>query len=118
MAELRFETRVVHAGAEPDELTGAVVPGIHMATTFRQDAAGRPRRGFEYARSDNPTRRTLESAIAELESASQGLAYASGLAATQNLLYLLEPGDRLLMSDDVYGGSWRLAERVWRRYGV
>jgi cystathionine gamma-synthase len=118
VAEPGFETRAVHAGAEPDELTGAIVPGIDLATTFRQDGVGRPRRGFEYARSDNPTRRRLESAIAELESAEHGLAYASGLAATQNLFYLLEPGERLLISDDVYGGTWRLADRIWRRHGI
>jgi cystathionine gamma-synthase len=114
----RFETRAVHAGADPDPATGAVVPPIQLSTTFKQDAVGRPRDGFEYARTDNPTRRTLEAALAELEDGSHGIAYASGLAATQNVLYLLEPGDRLLMTDDAYGGTWRLAERVWHRYGV
>ena len=89
-----------------------------MSTTFKQDGVGGLRGGFEYGRSDNPTRRALESAIATLEGGAHGLAYASGLAATQNLLYLLDPGDRVLMSDDVYGGTWRLADRVWRRYGV
>ncbi len=114
----RFETRAVHAGAEPDPHTGAVVPAIQMSTTFKQDGVGGLRAGFEYGRSGNPTRLALEATIASLESASHGLAYASGLAATQNLLYLLEPGDRLLMSDDVYGGTWRLADKVWRRYGI
>jgi cystathionine gamma-synthase len=114
----RFETLAVHAGAEPDPQTGAVVPAIQMSTTFKQDGVGGTRGGFEYGRSDNPTRRALESAIATLEGGAHGLAYASGLAATQNLLYLLDPGDRVLMSDDVYGGTWRLADRVWRRYGV
>ncbi|MCA1568777.1 MAG: cystathionine gamma-synthase [Chloroflexi bacterium] len=114
----RFETLAVHAGAEPDLQTGAVVPAIQMSTTFKQDGVGGLRSGFEYGRSGNPTRIALERAIAELEGASHGLAYASGLAATQNVLYLLEPGDRLLMSDDVYGGTWRLADKVWRRYGI
>jgi cystathionine gamma-synthase len=114
----QFETLAVHAGAEPDEHTGAVVPAIQMSTTFKQDGVGELRAGFEYGRSGNPTRVALEQAIATLENATHGLAYASGLAATQNLLYLLEPGDRLLMSDDVYGGTWRLADRVWRRYGI
>jgi cystathionine gamma-synthase len=114
----RFETLAVHVGAEPDERTGALVPAIQMSTTFKQDGVGGTRSGFEYGRSDNPTRRTLEEAIAALESATHGIAYASGLAATQNVLYLLDLGDRLLMSDDVYGGTWRLADRVWRRYGV
>jgi len=114
----RFETLAVHAGAEPDPHTGAVVPAIQMSTTFKQDGVGGLRGGFEYGRSGNPTRLALEGAIATLEGGSHGLAYASGLAATQNVLYLLDPGDRLLMSDDVYGGTWRLADKVWRRYGI
>ncbi len=114
----RFETLAVHAGAEPDEISGGVSPSIQMSTTFRQDAVGKPRRGYEYGRSGNPTRQALETAIAELEGGTHGLAYASGLAATQNLLYLLEPGDRLILSDDAYGGTWRLASKVWSRYGV
>ena len=114
----RFETLTVHAGAEPDEHTGGVVPAIQMSTTFKQDGVGGLRGGYEYGRSGNPTRGALEAAIAALEGASHGLAYASGLAATQNVFYLLEPGDRLLMSDDVYGGTWRLADKVWRRYGI
>ena len=114
----QFETKVVHAGWDPDPATGSVVPPIQTSTTFKQDAVGRTRGGFEYGRSDNPTRRSLEAAIAELEGATHGLAYASGLAATQNLLYLTQPGDRIVMSDDVYGGTWRLADKVWRRYGV
>jgi len=114
----RFETLAVHAGAEADPATGAVVPAIQMSTTFKQDGVGGLRSGFEYGRSGNPTRAALEEAIAVLENGTHGLAYASGLAATQNVLYLLDPGDRLLMSDDVYGGTWRLADKVWRRYGI
>ena len=114
----QFETLTVHAGHEPDAATGAVVPPIQMSTTFKQDGVGQTRGGFEYGRSDNPTRRALESAIAALEGATHGLAYASGLAATQNLLYLTEPGQRIVMCDDVYGGTWRLADKVWSRYGI
>jgi cystathionine gamma-synthase len=114
----RFETLAVHAGAEPDEISGGVSPSIQMSTTFRQDGVGKPRRGYEYGRSGNPTRGALETAIAALEGGTHGLAYASGLAATQNVLYLLEPGDRLILSDDAYGGTWRLASKVWSRYGV
>ena len=114
----RFETLAVHAGAEPDPQTGAVVPPIQMSATFKQDGVGNLRSGFEYGRSGNPTRLALEETIAALEGATHGLAYASGLAASQNLLYLLDSGDRLLMSDDVYGGTWRLADKVWRRYGI
>jgi cystathionine gamma-synthase len=114
----QFETLAVHAGADPDPLTGGVSPAIEMSTTFKQDAVGQTRGGFEYGRSDNPTRRALEGAIATLEGGTHGVAYASGLAATQNLLYLLQPGDRLLLSDDAYGGTWRLASKVWSRYGI
>ena len=114
----RFETLAVHAGPGADPVSGAVVPAIQMSTTFRQDGVGEPRGGFEYARTDNPTRRALEEAIAELEGGTVGLAYASGMAATQNLFYLLSPGERILIVDDVYGGTYRLANAVWQRYGV
>jgi cystathionine gamma-synthase len=114
----RFETLTVHAGFEADATTGAVVPAIQPAATFQQDAVGEPRGGFEYARTGNPTRDVLERAVAELEGGTHGIAFSSGLAATQNLLYLLEPGQRILLGDDVYGGTWRLAQKVWARYGV
>jgi cystathionine gamma-synthase len=114
----QFETLAVHAGAEPDAISGGVSPAIQLSTTFRQDGVGRPRGGFEYGRSGNPTRQALEEAIAALEGATHGIAFASGLAATQNVLYLLDPGDRLVISDDAYGGTWRLASRVWGRYGI
>jgi cystathionine gamma-synthase len=114
----RFETLAVHAGAEPDPRTGAVVPPIQMSTTFKQDGVGGLRGGFEYGRSGNPTRAALEDAIAVLEAGTHGLAFASGLAATQTVGLLLDPGDRVVMSDDVYGGTWRLADKVWRRYGI
>jgi len=114
----RFETLAVHAGAEPDPASGAVSPPIHMSSTFKQDGVGGLRGGFEYGRTGNPTRQLLEEAIAVLEGATHGVAFASGLAATQNLFYLLDPGDRLVLTDDAYGGTWRLADKVWRRYGV
>ncbi len=117
-AERRFETLTVHAGFESDPTTGAVVPAIQLASTFQQDAVGQPRNGYEYARSGNPTRDNFERAVAELEGGTHGVAFASGLAATQNLLYLLEPGQRILLADDVYGGTWRLAQKVWARYGI
>ena len=114
----RFETLAVHAGAEPDPATGAVVPAIQMSTTFKQDGVGGLRDGFEYGRSDNPTRRALERTIAMLEGATHGIAFASGLAATHAIFGLLDPGERIVMSDDVYGGTARLALRVMGRYGV
>ncbi|MBA2556693.1 MAG: PLP-dependent transferase, partial [Chloroflexi bacterium] len=111
-------TLAVHAGLEPDELTGAVAPPIYQTSTFRQDAVGHPRGGWEYARSGNPTRSRLEASIAALEGAGHGLAYASGAAATAAIASLALPGEEVIISDDVYGGTFRLFERVLRDTGV
>ena len=109
---LSFDTLAVHAGAEPDELTGAVAPPIYQTSTYQQDAVGKPRRGYEYARSQNPTRERLERAIAELEGGRHGFAYASGSAATAAIAELAEPGEEIVVGDDVYGGTYRYLERV------
>ena len=106
-----FATRCVHGAGEPDAVTGAVVPAISLASTFAQDAVGR-QRGFEYSRSGNPTRAALERHLASLEGAGHGFAFASGLAAEDAVLRLLSPGDTLLLSDDAYGGTFRLARQV------
>ncbi len=106
-----FETRAVHAGQPPDPATGAVVTPISLSTTFAQDGVG-GHRGFEYSRSGNPTRAALESCIASLEGARHGLAFASGLAAEDNVLRLLAPGDRVLLGSDAYGGTFRLIDKV------
>jgi cystathionine gamma-synthase len=111
-------TLAVHAGQHPDELTGAVVPPIYQTSTFAQDAIGRPRGGWEYARTGNPTRSRLEEAVAVLEGAAHGLAFASGAAATSTIAALALPGDEVLVSDDVYGGTYRLFEQVLRPMGV
>jgi cystathionine beta-lyase/cystathionine gamma-synthase len=107
-----FDTLAVHAGAEPDELTGAVAPPIYQTSTFQQDAVGKPRRGFEYARSQNPTRERLERAIAILEGGTDGFAFASGSAATAAIAELAGAGDEVIVGDDVYGGTFRYLERV------
>lgn len=112
-----FETRAIHAGQDPDPATGAIITPIYQTSTFVQESVG-VHKGFEYARTDNPTRSALQEAIASLESANWALAYASGLAATQNLLYLLKPGDHILLSDDAYGGTYRLVARVIANYGI
>ncbi|MGK2850631.1 MAG: trans-sulfuration enzyme family protein [Candidatus Limnocylindrales bacterium] len=107
-----FDTLAVHAGAEPDELTGAVAPPIYQTSTYRQDAVGTPRGGYEYARSQNPTRERLERAIATLEGGRHGFAFASGSAATAAIAELVGPGEEVVVGDDVYGGTYRYLERV------
>src|SRR3954468_6662190 len=106
-----FETRAVHTGQAPDAVTGAVVTPISLSTTFAQDGVG-AHRGFEYSRSGNPTRAALQSCVASLEVGRHGLAFASGLAAVDNVLRLLSPGDRVLLGNDAYGGTFRLTPRA------
>ena len=105
-------------GAEPDELTGAVSPPIYQTSTYAQDGVGRPRRGYEYARSQNPTRERLERAVAALEGGRHGIAFASGSAVTAAIAELATPGDEIVVGDDVYGGTFRYLERVRRGAGV
>jgi cystathionine beta-lyase/cystathionine gamma-synthase len=112
-----FSTRAVHVGQGPDPQTGAVVQPIHMATTFAQQGVGK-HRGFEYGRSGNPTRQALEENLAALEDARHCLAFASGLGAESTLLLLLNPGDHVVYMEDVYGGTFRLFDKVLKRYGL
>ena len=116
--DLAFDTLAVHAGAEPDELTGAVSPPIYQTSTYAQDGVGRPRAGYEYARSQNPTRERLERAVATLEGGRHGIAFSSGSAATAAIAQLAADGDEILVGDDVYGGTYRYFERVHRPHGV
>src|SRR6476469_8506459 len=102
-AQDAFDTRAVHAGAEPDELTGAVSPPIYQTSTYVQDGVGRPRGGYEYARSQNPTRARLERAVADLEGGRHGIAFASGSAATAAIAQLATEGREIVVGDDVYG---------------
>lgn len=113
----RFETRAIHAGQDPDPTTGAVITPIYQTSTFAQEEVGK-HKGFDYSRSDNPTRSALQTALASLEDANWALAYASGLAGTQNVWYLLAPGDHMILSDDAYGGTYRLVSKVLARYGL
>jgi cystathionine gamma-synthase len=116
--DLAFDTLAVHAGAEPDELTGAVSPPIYQTSTYAQDGVARPRRGYEYARSQNPTRERLERAVAALEGGRFGVAFASGSATTAAIAELATHGDEVVVGDDVYGGTFRYFESVRRRAGV
>jgi cystathionine beta-lyase/cystathionine gamma-synthase len=115
--ELGLATRALHVGQGPDPSTGAVVVPIHLATTFAQESPGR-HKGFEYSRSGNPTRNNLEECLASLEGARHGLAFSSGLAATTTVMLLLDPGDHVVFTEDVYGGTFRLFDKVFQRYGL
>jgi cystathionine gamma-synthase len=113
-----LETQVVRAGQEPDRATGAIVPPISLASTFVQDAVG-AHRGYEYARSSNPTRAALETCIADLEGAAHGLAFASGMAAEDALLRAaVRPGDHVIIPADAYGGTYRLVAQVYEPAGI
>jgi cystathionine gamma-synthase len=115
----RFETLAIHAGQEPESVTGAVVPPIFATSTFHQEAVGAPRDGYEYSRSANPTRGALEDCLAALEGGARGLAFASGLAAEDTLLRAVcAPGDHVIIPDDAYGGTYRLFARVLERWGL
>jgi cystathionine gamma-synthase len=114
-----FNTRAIHAGQEPDRLTGSVAVPIYQTSTYKQDGVGGLRSGYEYSRSANPTRTALEECLAALEGGARGLAFASGLAAEDTVLRTLcNPGDHLLLPDDAYGGTYRLVARVLSRWGV
>ena len=112
-----FETLAVHAGQEPDPVSGAVMEPIVLATTFAQPEPGKPLR-FDYSRSGNPTRAALEASLAALEGGASGFAFASGCAAATTLLHTLRPGDHVVCGDDVYGGTYRLFEKVLRPLGI
>jgi cystathionine gamma-synthase len=112
-----FATRAIHAGQDPDPTTGAVVTPIHLSSTFAQEAVGK-HKGFEYSRTGNPTRVSLETTIASLEGASHGFAFASGMAATDAVLRSLRPGDHLIMGNDTYGGTYRLVAKVFAKSGI
>jgi cystathionine gamma-synthase len=114
-----FNTRAIHAGQEPDPATGAVIPPLHLTTTYKQDGVGGLRGGYEYSRSANPTRDTLQTALAALEQGTQALTFASGLAAEDTLLRTVcRPGDGIVLGGDAYGGTFRLISRVLAPWGV
>lgn len=112
-----FSTRAIHAGQKPDPTTGAVVVPIYQTSTFAQEAVGK-HRGYEYARTANPTRSALEQCIAALEGGAHGLAFASGMAAEAAVMQLLKPGDHTVAVDDLYGGTYRLFRRVLEPMGL
>jgi cystathionine gamma-synthase len=117
--DLAFETRVIHGGQSADATTGAVIPPIYQVSTYKQDGVGGLRSGYEYSRSGNPTRHSLERNLAAIEGASHGLAFASGLAAEDTFLRTIaKPGDHVVIPGDAYGGTYRLFAKVLERWGL
>ncbi len=115
--DYHFETLAIHAGQAPDPATGAIMTPIYQTSTYVQSEVG-VHKGYEYSRTGNPTRTALEACLAALEGAEFGLAFASGMAATDTLLRLVEPGEHVLVGDDVYGGTYRLFDKVLQTYGL
>lgn len=114
---MKFDTKAVHAGVEPDSSTGAIMTPIYQTSTYAQSAPGE-HKGFEYARSKNPTRSALEASLAALENAAYGLAFGSGLAAIDAVLKLLKPGDEVISANDLYGGTYRIFTQVFQNFGI
>ncbi len=114
---MRFDTLAIHAGQEPDPTTGAVMTPVYLTSTYVQAGPGE-HKGYEYSRTQNPTRKALQDCLAALEGAKYGAAFASGLAATDTLMHLLDTGDHVVVSDDVYGGTFRIFDKVFKRLGL
>src|SRR6187431_1954141 len=113
----KIATRIIHAGAEPDPSTGAIMTPIFQTSTYVQEAPGK-NKGYEYARSQNPTRKALEDALAIIENGKYGLAFGSGVAATDAVIKLLSPGDEVIAANDMYGGTYRLFTKVFEKFGI
>jgi len=113
----KFATKAIHAGQHADPTTGAVMTPIYQTSTYQQAAPG-DHKGYEYSRGTNPTRKALEDCLAALENGTYGLAFSSGMAATETVLKLLKPGDEVITGDDLYGGSYRIFTNVFERYGI
>ncbi len=115
--EQGFSTRAIHAGQEPDPTTGAIMTPVYLSSTYVQSSPGH-HKGYEYSRTHNPTRKAFENCMASLENGARGLAFASGCAATTTILGLLSAGDHVVAGDDMYGGSFRLFDKVFKRLGI
>lgn len=114
---MKLATKYIHAGTEPDPSTGAIMTPIYQTSTYVQEAPG-VNKGFEYARSQNPTRKALEDAYAQIENGKHGLAFSSGVAATDAVIKLLSPGDEVICANDMYGGTYRLFTKIFAKYGI
>ena len=114
---MKLATRFIHAGAHPDPSTGAIMTPIYQTSTYVQEAPG-VHKGYEYARSQNPTRQALEEAVAEIENGRYGLVFGSGVAATDSIMKLLQPGDEVIAANDMYGGTYRLFTKIYEKFGI
>ena len=115
--DMKFGTKAIHAGCEPDEATGAIMTPIYQTSTYVQKSPGQ-HKGFEYSRTQNPTRKALEDNIAALENAKYGLAFGSGMAASDCIIKMLNPGDEVICTNDLYGGTYRMFTQIFAGYGI
>jgi cystathionine gamma-lyase len=114
---MKFATKAIHAGQEPDPTTGAIMTPIYQTSTYWQKSPG-DNKGYEYSRGTNPTRKALEDCLAALENAKFGLAFSSGMGATDAVMKLLAPGDEVITGNDLYGGSYRIFTKIYANYGI
>ena len=116
-SNMKFATKAIHAGVEPDPTTGAIMTPIYQTSTYVQESPGK-HKGYEYSRTHNPTRTALQKALAALENGKHGICYASGLAATDAVLKLYKPGDEIIATNDIYGGTYRIMKRIYEPFGM
>ena len=114
---MKLSTKLIHAGVEPDPTTGAIMTPIYQTSTYVQSSPG-DHKGYEYARTQNPTRHALQNALAAIENGKHGLCFASGMAATDAVIKLLNPGDEVIAANDMYGGTYRLFTKIFQKYGL
>ncbi|WP_310588294.1 cystathionine gamma-synthase [Dyadobacter sp. CY345] len=117
MYPMKFATKAIHAGIEPDPTTGAIMTPIYQTSTYVQESPGK-HKGYEYSRTHNPTRTALQNALAALENGKHGICYASGLAATDAVLKLFKPGDEIIATNDIYGGTYRIMKKIYEHFGL
>jgi cystathionine beta-lyase/cystathionine gamma-synthase len=115
--QMKIATQLIHAGMEPDPTTGAIIPPVYQTSTYVQEASGR-HKGYEYARTQNPTRDALQTALAAIENAKYAYCFGSGMAAIDSVMKLLQPGDEVIATSDLYGGTYRIFVRVFEKYGI
>ena len=114
---MKFATKAIHAGVEPDPTTGAIMTPIYQTSTYVQESPGK-HKGYEYSRTHNPTRTALQTALAALENGKHGICYSSGLAATDAVLKLFKPGDEIIATNDIYGGTYRIMKKIYEPFGL